>query len=755
MLTQYPKNCVREGLAHCDAKGDDVRMRKPLGMVCSVGSLWLAATFTASTPAQQEVESTKPSGRPGAVPNSAEHGDNQGKPTNRLSKESSPYLRQHQHNPVNWYPWGPEALALAKKLDKPIFLSIGYSACHWCHVMAAESFSDPAMAKLMNDSFVCIKVDREERPDIDEIYMGALQAMGQRGGWPLSAWMTPDGQPFYGGTYFPLDDRGQSPGFRRVCKSLATAWATQRDEVMKGASALSEHLEKTLAPALQPGEPNEALLTQIIPQSRERFDPDHGGFAAAPRRAPKFPHSTELQVLMRLASNEAHSMVTKTLHSMRRGGIHDQIGGGFHRYSTDRLWLVPHFEKMLYDNALLSSCYIEAFQLSAETKFADVARTTLDYMLRELQAPLGGFWSSQDAQSEGVEGKFFVWDLTEVRSVLGEDTDLVAKTFGITEAGNWDHHNVLWLADETVANDNASKERLAAATAKLFAVREKRIKMGTDDKVLASWNGLALTALVDGYRVLGDVRYLKAAQQCAAFLMKHLIVEGRVQRSWQGGKARHQGYLEDHVAVAGGLLSVFEVDSNPNWLTAAKSLLIQTQEQFLAEDGGFYFTADDHEQLLARTKRVTEGATPSGNALAALAFLRGGLLLGDDDLYEIGVAAIRACHEVLSESPAAAPSMMMAVQFHLGTPKEIIIAGEPNDPRTQELLRAAWRRFPQAGVVALIHKENRAQLTKVSPVYQGKVPLEGVPAAYVCERGSCQSPVTDPAALERKLGGKE
>ncbi|MGK0154526.1 MAG: hypothetical protein ACI9SE_001479 [Neolewinella sp.] len=730
-------------------------MRKSLGMVRSVGSIWMAVAVTACAPAQQETETTKPAGQqepdqqqPG------QHGQQQGKAVNRLSKESSPYLRQHQYNPVDWHPWGPEALALAKKLDKPIFLSIGYSACHWCHVMSAESFSDPAIAKLMNELFVCIKVDREERPDIDEIYMGALHAMGQQGGWPLSAWLTPAGKPFYGGTYFPIEDRGQTPGFRRICKSLGNAWKDQRDEVLKGAKSLSEHLEKSLAPTLQPGEPTKALLENVVKQSRERFDPEHGGFAYPPRRAPKFPHSTELQVLMRLPDEEAHKMAIKTMHGMRRGGMHDQIGGGFHRYSTDRQWLVPHFEKMLYDNALLVSCYLEGFRLANEPKFAGVARTTLDYMLRELQAPLGGFWSSQDAQSEGVEGKFFVWQLDEVRKLLGDDTNLVAKTFGISEAGNWEHKNVLWLADETAASSDDDQRRLAAAQAVLFAARETRIKMGTDDKVLASWNGLALTALADGYRVLGEPRYLVAAQQCAAFLLEYLVVDGRVQRSWQGGKARYQGYLEDHVAIAGGLLALFEADGDPAWLAAAQSLLQQTETHFRAKDGAFFFTADDHEELLARTKSVTEGATPSGTALAAMAFLRGGLLLGDEHLYEVGVAAMRACHEVLSKSPVSAPSMMLAVQFHLGAPKEIVIAGDPSDPRTQALLQAAWRRFPQAGVVALLHDGNREQLTKMSSVYRDKLPVDSVPVAYVCERGTCLAPVTDPAALTKALGGK-
>lgn len=714
-------------------------MRKPAGTERSMG--WaLAATMMLLAPAEGRCQE-------GAAKQDQNH-KMQGKP-NRLSKETSPYLKLHQHNPVDWHPWGPEALALAKKLDKPIFLSIGYSACHWCHVMAKESFSDPAIAKLMNDSFVCVKVDREERPDIDEIYMGALHAMGQRGGWPLSAWLTPDGRPFYGGTYFPPKDMGSRPGFTRVCKSLASAWADRRKDVLKGADELADFLKTSLAPALVAGEPNAEMLTQMLPQSRQRYDSQHGGFAPPPQYAPKFPHPSELMVLMRLADKTAHDMARQTLHAMRRGGMHDQLGGGFHRYSTDRQWLVPHFEKMLYDNALLTPCYLDGFLQNGERAFAEVARTTLGYLLREMQAKGGGFYASQDAQSEGVEGKFFVWQLAEVAQLLGSDAEMVAKVFGISEHGNWEHKNVLWLADEAAATAT-----LAVARQKLLAAREARIKPATDHKVLACWNGLTLTALARGYAVLGDEQYLTAARRCADFLLGSIVADGRVSRSFQGDEARHQGYLEDHVALADGLLSLFEVDSDARWLAAARQLLDKTAEHFAAEDGAFWFTADDHEQLLARTKSGAEGAMPSGNALAARAFLRGGLLLGDAKLYDRGVGVLRAYHKLLKESPAAAPSMVLALQFHLGMPKEVVIVGEPDDPRTRKLLHAAWQVFPQPGVVALIHTGNRAALEKLSTVFVGKTPVDGVPAAYVCERGTCLAPVTDAAALLVVLRGE-
>ena len=666
------------------------------------------------------------------------------KPPNRLAKEASPYLRQHQHNPVDWHPWGPEALALAKKLDKPIFLSIGYSACHWCHVMAAESFADADMAKLMNEHFVCIKVDREERPDIDEIYMAALQAMGQQGGWPLSAWLTPDGRPFYGGTYFPPEDGNGLPGFRRVLEQLAKAWRERRQEVLTGADELAKHLQTSLAPEHPPGEPTAELLAKVLPQAQERFDGQHGGFGQPPRFAPKFPSPLELQALLRLPGEAALPLVTQTLHAMHRGGLFDQLGGGFHRYSTDRQWLVPHFEKMLYDNALLVPCYLEAFERTGEPAFALVARRTLDYLLRELQAPGGGFWSSQDAQSEGVEGKFFVWSLGQFEELLGADSQAVAAHFGVTKNGNWEHQNVLHLpAGLPTAADAALMQR---ATDVLFAAREKRVRPGTDDKVLAAWNGMTLRALATGYRVLGDERYRAAARRAADFLLREMVVDGRVRRAWHGGVARHQGCLDDHAALADGLLALFEVDSEARWLAAAKTLLQAIDKHFGAADGGFWFTAADHEALVARTKVAYDGSTPSGTALAVQALLAGGLLLGDEALYGRGLLALRANHRLLAESPAAAPALVRSLQFHLASPREIVVVGAPDDARTGPLLRAAAR-AGAAQVVALLHDGNRAELTALSPVFAGKELVGGAPAAYVCRRGVCLAPVTDPERL--------
>ncbi|MEO6595677.1 MAG: thioredoxin domain-containing protein [Planctomycetota bacterium] len=668
--------------------------------------------------------------------------------TNRLAKETSPYLRLHAHNPVDWYPWGDEALAAAKKQDKPIFLSIGYAACHWCHVMAHESFEDPAIAAVMNANFICVKVDREERPDIDEIYMGAVQAMNMQGGWPLSAWLTPDGKPFYGGTYFPPEDGNGRPGFRRVLERLAQVWRDDRESVLQGAKELSDHLQQALAPPLAPGEPTADLLGKVLPQAEAWYDSEYGGFSRPPAFAPKFPSAVQLQVLLRLPDEKAREMCQKTLAAMRRGGIYDQLGGGFHRYSTDRRWLVPHFEKMLYDNAMLASCYVDAWLATGDANYATVARETLDYLLREMRHERGGFYSSQDAQSEGVEGKFFVWQKDEVDKLLGDDSELACGHFGITAEGNWEHKNVLVLAPQAVANP-AEQARLQKARATLLAAREKREHPATDDKILCAWNGLTLSALAAGYRALAEPRYLDAARRAANFLITEMVKQGRCRRSWHSGKAELQGYLEDHTLLAEGLLSLFEVDADPRWLAQSRDILRAVEKHFLAEHGSFYFTADDHEHLLARSKSAVEGATPPGIAVAASAFLRAGLLLGDAALYERGVAALRANHALLDGGPGSVPSLVLALQFHLDDPREIVIAGEPDDARTQALLQAAWRAFPGAHVTALVHSGNREALAALSKVFDGKQPVQGVPAAYVCRRGVCEAPVTDPS----KLGG--
>jgi uncharacterized protein YyaL (SSP411 family) len=674
-------------------------------------------------------------------------------PGNRLADESSPYLRQHADNPVHWLPWGEAAWALARQTDKPVFLSIGYSACHWCHVMAKESFADAATAAVLNAHFVCIKVDREERPDVDEIYLAAVEAMGQHGGWPLSVWLTPTGKPFFGGTYFPPQDQHGRPGFRRVCEALAKAWQERRAEVLAGADGLAAHLGKALAPELAPGEPLPDLLAGVLPGLRARFDARYGGFGSPPHYAPKFPSALELLVLLGLPDEEPQQMVRMSLSAMARGGIHDQLGGGFHRYSTDRQWLVPHFEKMLYDNALLVPVYLAGAAQLGDPEFAGVARATLEYLLRELRAPVGGFWTSQDAQSDGGEGRHFVWRQHEFEAVLGDLAPLACRHFGVTAAGNWEGANVLSVVEDarTLAQQSgrdleAVRRELAVVREKLLASRDQRPRPATDDKILAGWNGLALSALAAGGAELGEQRYVAAARAAADFALRELVVDGRLRRSWRGGAAALSGVLEDHGALAAGLLSLFEVDGDPRWLAAARDLLRVVVERFGADDGGLWSTADDHEQLLVRTKSVWDGAVPAGAASACLAMLRAGLLLGDEALYERGIAVLRANHQALAEAPAAASGLLLALQFHVGQPREIVVAGEPGDARTQALLAAA-RRLPGPKVVALLHAGNRLELQELSPVFAGKEPVDGRPAAYVCRRGICDRPVVDPAAL--------
>ena len=682
----------------------------------------------------------------------------QSKP-NQLAGETSPYLQKHASNPVDWYPWGKAALLRAKQEDKPIFLSIGYAACHWCHVMEHECFVDPKIAAQMNASFVCIKVDREERPDLDEIYMAAVQALTGQGGWPMSVWLTPDLQPFFGGTYFPPEDRYGRPGFPRMLESLAKAWQDRREEVLKSSNEITAHLQKVLAPVMPAGEPSPGVAAVLKEQSHKRYDEQAGGFGSPPQFAPKFPHGSELQVLLRLAaSGDATSlrMVQQTLERMHVGGMFDHLGGGFHRYSTDREWLVPHFEKMLYDNALLVPLYCEASRALQLPGYAAIARQVLDYLLAEMQGPLGGFYSSQDADSEGVEGKFFVWQRQEVDALLGKDAPLARQRFGITSEGNWEHSNVLTLAADyaklgkAVGIDAAKAEqRIEGARAILLAARNKRVHPATDDKVLTAWNGMAIAAFAHGAQMFSDQRYLQAAQRSADFVLRELMTGSRCLRSWHSGKAQHTGYLEDYGFLADGLLTLFETDFDPRWLAAAKDLLDAASTHYRdSTDGNFFFTADDHEQLLARTKSVNESSMPSGIAMVTRSYLRAGLLLGDEALYEIGAGALRANHAILERSPISCPSLVLALQFYQGDPREVVIAGDPADPRTQQLLNAVRAAFPAACVVAVVHDGNRAGLAKITAAFSGKEPVAGAPAAYVCRRGVCAAPVTDAAKLK-------
>ncbi|MHC4852440.1 MAG: thioredoxin domain-containing protein [Planctomycetota bacterium] len=688
---------------------------------------------------------------------------------NRLAKETSPYLLQHKHNPVDWYPWGKEALAAAKKQNKPIFLSIGYSACHWCHVMEKESFENEAIAKLLNKYFINIKVDREERPDLDDIYMAFVQSLTGRGGWPMSVWLTPDLQPFYGGTYFPPEDKMNLPGFPRVVEGLAKAWREKEKEIRADAGKIVAHLKKRLTPEIAPGEIEVAHLDAFAPQSAERYDAEYGGFGDARTGfQPKFPHASELSMLLRhhARTGDAQSLeiVENTLTRMANGGIYDHLAGGFHRYATDRTWLVPHFEKMLYDNSLLTRTYLEAYQATGKEIHARVARETLDYLLREMQDQAGGFYSTTDADSEGVEGKFFIWTKKELDDLLGADSEVACRHFGVTDEGNWHEmpgHTVLSVVADIPAVAKMLKlpekevgERLARAKKKLLAQRGKRVPPGTDDKVLAAWNGMAIAALSTGYKVLGDERYLQAAQRAASFLLTEMTdANGRLYRTWRrldgdGGRAHLAAYLDDYGFCADALLQLFECDFDPRWLEAAGKMVAVMAERFLdKEDGNFFFTADDHEKLVARNKSVMDSSIPSGTAMAVVSFLRIGLLTGDSDVVEMAQRALRANHAYISRFGTACPSLLLVADLMLSDPKEVVLAGEPKDPRIQGFLQKLRGTFPEHHVVALLHAGNRDRLLKLSKVFAGKDLVDGKPAAYVCTLGVCKAPVTDPEQL--------
>ncbi|MBK8976710.1 MAG: thioredoxin domain-containing protein [Planctomycetes bacterium] len=682
-------------------------------------------------------------------------------PVNRLADATSPYLLQHRHNPVDWYPWGEEALARARREDRPIFLSIGYAACHWCHVMERESFEDEAIAALMNELFVCIKVDREERPDLDEIYMAAVQAMTGHGGWPMSVWLTPDLKPFYAGTYFPVDDRHGLPSFRRVLRHVHALWTDRRELVVENAEKVKAHLRDVLAPVGSPDDPAFADLDTLVAQSADSFDEVCGGFGGGGSFAPKFPHAAQLAALLRQHARTgdelALRMVTTTLDEMARGGIYDQLGGGFHRYSVDREWLVPHFEKMLYDNALLTQVYADAWFATGDLEYLRIVRETLDYLVREMRDPAGGFWSTTDADSEGVEGRYFVWSAAEVAELCGEDARAFALRYDVSADGNWEGHSILRIVrtiDEVAAELDAEPADVAAridrARAILYAARGRRVPPATDDKVLAAWNGMAISALCAGYRATGDARYLAAAQGAADFVLGSMRRDdGRLLRTWRQGRAQLPGYLEDHAYVADAVLRLFECDGDPRWLAAGRALLATIDAHFGDDgDGSFFFTADDHEALIARAKAVQESSQPSGIAMAVLAHLRGALLLGDEALWERGVRALRAHHAFVQRAPIGCPGLMLAVDLALADVREVVVAARSaDDGDARTMLATAWRAWPPHVVVAPLWPRHATALAELSEVFAGKAPVDGRAAAFVCRRGTCDAPVLEPAAL--------
>jgi len=688
------------------------------------------------------------------------------RPANRLADETSPYLLQHAHNPVEWYPWGPEALGRAKAEDKPIFLSVGYSACHWCHVMEHESFEDPKIASLMNDRFVNIKVDREERPDLDQIYMNAVQAMTGHGGWPMSVFLTPDLEPFFGGTYFPPADARGMAGFPRVLLGVHKAWVERREEILTSAGEMTRQLRAmgTVPSGGADAGMDATLLDGAARSLLQTFDPRNGGFGSAP----KFPHPMDLRVLLRhhVRTGDPHSLhaVRLTLDKMARGGIYDHLGGGFARYSTDERWLAPHFEKMLYDNALLATTYLEAFQLTRDENYRRVARETIDYVLGRMTSPGGGIYSTEDADSEKVEGKFYVWTLAEVEAVLGpERAKEFAYVYDVTPSGNWEHKNILNLvkpldqAAKMLGRDEAElRAALDADRARLLAARELRVPPGKDTKILTSWNGLMLAALAEGSRILPEPRYRRAAEKAAAFLLDTMRTpEGRLLRTCRDGRAKLNAYLDDYANLIDGLTRLYEVTGTPRWVEAALELARVMIDEFAdAAEGGFFYTGASHEALIARQKDAYDNATPSGNAMAATALQRLAALTGRTDLAEAAGSTLRSVQRILEKAPTAAGQSLVALDFDLAPPLEIAVIAGADAADFERTLDALYARFLPHKVVSPATAEQAQTLATTIPLLADRKPIDADRATvYVCERFACRAPVVGVEGLEAALAG--
>ena len=679
---------------------------------------------------------------------------------NRLAFESSPYLLQHQFNPVDWYAWGDDAFTKAREEDKPVLLSVGYSACHWCHVMAHESFEDEETAALMNKFFINIKVDREERPDIDAIYMSAVQAMTGAGGWPMTVVMTPDGAPFFGGTYFPPDDRFGRLSFKRVLTSLASAWQDRRDDVLESATSMTDYLQKYVRIR---GDANARLNQSIINDALDnlhaQFDPQHGGFGGAP----KFPPHSSLQFLQQHPHDQrAQTMLDTTLSNMMNGGMYDQLAGGFARYSVDDIWLVPHFEKMLYDNAQLVQTYTRAYQQTSnpdlKQRYAQTVHDTLEWLVRDMQDASGGFYSAIDADSEGEEGKFYVWTAAEFDTVLGEDAALAKALFGVQENGNFEGKSILHrFTPETQVcnafglNEASLKTNLRSIKTRLLAARNQRVKPGVDDKILTSWNGLALSAFADAARVFNREDYLRIAKQIANFLRTQMLKDGRLLHSYKNGHASIHGLLEDYAYSGLGFLALYRATLNADDFMTALELANVIVTHFKDEEaGGFFSTADDAEALIVRPKNYFDAATPSENAATAQLLLTLSRFTDNPAFEELAVAALSPFADAMREQ-ARGFSMSLCVAQQLLTPSvEIAIVGDKNAADTRALLAVAQAHAPFHAVMALVATSDDALVSHM-PFLQQRSTLKGRATAYVCERGTCQLPVTEPDALKTQI----
>lgn len=674
--------------------------------------------------------------------------------TNHLIKEKSPYLLQHAYNPVHWFPWGDEAFQKAESENKPIFLSIGYSTCHWCHIMERESFEDEEVANILNQYYIAIKVDREERPDIDHIYMTICQAMTGQGGWPLTIFMTPEKKPFFAGTYFPKRGRGGHSGLMEILPYIAKKWQDDQEEILSS----SEQIADAVKPRFQDfvsGPIDENLLHQAYRQFEKEFDPDYGGT----KGAPKFPIPHQYLFLLRYwkktSKETVLQMVEKSLESMYRGGIYDHIGFGFARYSTDKKWLVPHFEKMLYDNALLAYVYLEAFQATGREDFGRIAEEIFTYVLRDMQHPDGGFYSAEDADSEGVEGKFYVWTPEEVKQILGkEEGDLFCSIYDLSEKGNFEGKNIPnlieqsinYAAQKTGLNEEELHYQLDRYREMLFQVREKRIHPHKDDKILTSWNGLMIAALAKGAQVLNRKEYSKVADQAVHFILKNLRKEnGRLMARYREGEAAYPAYLDDYAFLIWGLIEQYEATYNPEYLQSALELNQQMKDLFWdKERGGFFFYGEDAENLLARPKEIYDGAIPSGNSVAALNLIRLARLTGDQKLEEDAQAQLEAFSGTVKQYPFAYTFYLIAVYFALGPTKEIVISGKEEDQKTMAMLNEVRSRFlPEAVVLFHGQQTDGISIEEIAPYTKDQNMLNDQATAYVCENFACHAPTNN------------
>jgi len=688
------------------------------------------------------------------IASQAEH-----RPANRLLDETSPYLQQHAYNPVDWFPWGQEAIEKSRAENKPIFLSIGYSACHWCHVMEHESFENDDIASVMNENFVNIKVDREERPDLDQIYMNAVVALTKRGGWPMSVFLTPELKPFFGGTYWPPQARMGMPGFMDILNRVKSVWETRAEELEKGAEELTAAVQQMGQVRSGEAKLEASLLKNALRELISSTDTEHGGFGGAP----KFPHPMDLRVMLRCAqrdgSQDGLRLARLTLDKMASGGIYDHLGGGFHRYATDNKWLIPHFEKMLYDNALLIPGYLDAWQITNTPRYEDVIRESLDYILREMTQPEGGFYSTQDADSEGEEGKFFVWQRTEVEALLGDDAELFCTSYDVTAAGNWEGKNIL----QRIVSDSETAEKfdltvqevqtkLSDCREKLFEHRKTRIAPGRDDKVLVSWNGLMMAALAQSGALLDESRYLEAARDAAAFVSDHLFNhEGRLQHAWKDGQSRFAGCLDDYSGLIDGLTELFLATGEPRYLEQAEKLATEMLSHFQdAQTGGLFFTADDHEQLIARNVDTQDNATPSGNALAATALLKLGRLTANPEFEEAAEKILKLLSGQMARMPLVSGQSLIAFDLFQGpTYEAIFFRGKQEDENIA--VRESYRSQFLPRVFWLEATPELLNCDRLQHLFTGREAVENQPTLYLCERGRCELPVQGTESIEQRL----